>query len=88
MNKVKNIKGLLVVAIILALCGITVEPGAQHEPFNRPNPLMDYVSQEIGMYDTLYWELDESDCRRCHGNNLADRHHLSGDLDPGRRPPG
>jgi hypothetical protein len=45
--------------------------------YNRPNALMDYVPQEIGVYDTVYWELEESDCRGCHGNSLADRHHLT-----------
>lgn len=42
--------------------------------YNRPNPLMDYVPQETGIYDTVYWELEEHHCRGCHGNSLADRH--------------
>lgn len=45
--------------------------------YNRPNPLMDYVPQEIGMGDYLYTSLGEDDCRRCHGGSLADRHHYS-----------
>jgi hypothetical protein len=36
---------------------------------------MDYVPQEIGIYDTGYRELTEQDCRQCHGNSIADRHH-------------
>jgi hypothetical protein len=47
------------------------------QAYHRPNPLLDYVPQEIGTYDTLYSELDETHCRACHGNSLADRHHLT-----------
>jgi hypothetical protein len=47
------------------------------DTWNRPNPLMDYVSQEMGMYDTTYDLLTDTDCRGCHGDNLADRHHYS-----------
>ena len=45
--------------------------------YNRPTPMMDYVPQEIGIYDTQYSELNENDCRGCHGNSTADRHHFS-----------
>jgi len=48
-----------------------------HEAKNRPAPLMDYVPQELGIYDGLYDSLAEADCRICHGASLADRHHLS-----------
>lgn len=50
---------------------------AQYATYNRPVPLMDYVPQEIGIYDTAYEELAESDCRGCHGSSLADRHHAT-----------
>jgi len=43
--------------------------------YNRPAPLMDYVPQELGIYDTGYGELSEADCRACHGNSTAERHH-------------
>ncbi len=43
--------------------------------YNRPNPLLDYVPQEIGLYDTFYDELGEMDCRNCHGNSMSDTHH-------------
>ena len=66
----------LTVIVFLAL-GSPGTLWAQYAPHNRPNPLMDYVPQEIGIHDTVYWELEESDCRRCHGNSLADRHHLT-----------
>jgi len=36
---------------------------------------MDYVPQEVGMYDTSYTSLDEPICRGCHGASLAERHH-------------
>jgi hypothetical protein len=42
------------------------------DTWNRSNPLMDYVSQEMGMYDTSYDRLTELDCRGCHGDNLSD----------------
>jgi hypothetical protein len=45
--------------------------------YNRYDPLMDYVPQEMGFYDTTYWELKENDCRNCHGDNTADRHHAT-----------
>lgn len=52
-------------------------PWAVNANYNRPYPLMDYVPQEIGIYDTIYGELTESDCRGCHGNSLAERHHAT-----------
>jgi hypothetical protein len=48
---------------------------ALNDDYNRPNPIMDYAPQEIGVYDTRYDELSEADCRGCHGESLADRHH-------------
>jgi hypothetical protein len=50
---------------------------ALNAAYNRPGPVMDYVSQEKGIYDTDYWELTETDCRRCHGESLTYRHHYS-----------
>jgi hypothetical protein len=44
---------------------------------NRPNPYMDYVPQEVGMYDAGYQDLTETECRQCHGASLAGRHHNS-----------
>jgi hypothetical protein len=50
--------------------------------YNRFNPVMDYVPQEMGSYDTTYWDLTEGDCRSCgHGdddsNDTAGRHHAT-----------
>jgi hypothetical protein len=70
-------KKILNIGIFLFV--ITVSRGAygQYGDHHRPSPLMDYVPQEVGFYDTSYEELNEKDCRRCHGNNLADRHHAT-----------
>lgn len=41
---------------------------------------MDYVPQQIGVFDTTYRAysgLEGHGCRECHGNDLADRHHMS-----------
>ncbi len=44
--------------------------------YTRPsNPVMDYVPQNIGVYDTYYENFHESDCRACHGASTAERHH-------------
>ena len=44
----------------------------------RPgNPLMDYVPQNIGVYDTYYENFNETDCRVCHGASTAERHHVT-----------
>jgi hypothetical protein len=52
-----------------------------------PTPMgffgMDYVPQQIGIYDTVYHPGyteqggEGHSCRKCHGNSLADRHHMS-----------
>jgi hypothetical protein len=42
----------------------------------RPeNPVMDYVPQNIGIYDTYYENFKASDCRVCHGASTAELHH-------------
>jgi hypothetical protein len=38
---------------------------------NRPDPLMDYVPQEKGVYDTEYSELAVDHCRGCHGDHAG-----------------
>jgi len=64
------------VAIVLAT-SVGAAWAVGNADYNRPNPLMDYVPQENGIYDTRYDYLVESDCRACHGDSLADRHHYS-----------
>ncbi|MDY6836694.1 MAG: hypothetical protein SWH78_01860 [Thermodesulfobacteriota bacterium] len=58
--------------LIIASAGLLL---ALNDDYNRPAPLMDYVPQEMGMYDGRYDQLGEMDCRACHGDSLADRHH-------------
>ncbi len=60
--------------LLLATAGTVL---ALNADYNRPNPLMDYVPQEVGIYDTRYDHLGEMDCRACHGDSLADRHHYT-----------
>ncbi len=67
--------GLMVIGLFLfcapeALCALD----GIH---NRPNPYMDYVPQEVGIYDAGYQDLTEIECRQCHGASLAGRHHIS-----------
>jgi len=71
-----NSKKLLCIAcLIFIVLGISATLWAQGAAYNRPNPAMDYVPQEIGIYDTMYYEHAEHNCRKCHGNSTADRHH-------------
>jgi CDP-diacylglycerol pyrophosphatase len=54
----------LVLFVILVFCSAAMLLAwADH---NRPDPLMDYVPQEKGVYDTVYSQLAEEDCRGCH----------------------
>ncbi len=64
----------LVIIGVFAFSGL-YERLSSAAPYQRPNPLMDYVPQEVGIYDTWYSRLEEFDCRKCHGDSLADRHH-------------
>jgi hypothetical protein len=71
-----NRKRLVCVSVLVFMIfGLAGTLWALNAAYNRPNPLMDYVPQELGIYDTRYDNLTEADCRRCHGNSLADRHH-------------
>jgi hypothetical protein len=57
--------------VILSLFFLT-----EAKAFIRPaNPVMDYVPQNVGIYDTYYENFKESDCRACHGASTAERHH-------------
>jgi hypothetical protein len=64
------------VTVIVAMMSVATA-SALNDTWNRPNPLMDYVPQEKGMYDTRYDRLTESDCRDCHGDSLTARHHYA-----------
>src|SRR4030042_3347034 len=43
--------------------------------YRPPNPVMDYVPQNIGIKDKPYRDFTELDCRECHGWSTAVRHH-------------
>jgi hypothetical protein len=64
------------VAVLVATMSVATA-SALLDTWNRPNPLMDYVPQELAIYDTRYDHLEELDCRSCHGDSLADRHHYT-----------
>jgi hypothetical protein len=74
-----NTKKLLALAGVLVLLvgAAATTAWALNTTYNRPNPLMDYVPQERGIYDGEYQDNDQASCRSCHGNSLADRHHLT-----------
>jgi hypothetical protein len=61
---------ILFVVFSLAILGFAYRP---------PNPVMNYVPQDIGIYDTYYSNLAADDCRACHGdrNAVAKRHQYS-----------
>jgi hypothetical protein len=82
----KNVKAAFL--SILVLCVVAISPAtqglAQGEVYRPSNPVMDYVPQNIGIIDKTYPEFTELDCRECHGESTAVRHHntepaLSGD---------
>jgi hypothetical protein len=52
---------------------------AQGTIYRPPNPVMNYVPQNHGIYDTYYSNFKETDCRVCHGDSeaVSNRHHYS-----------
>ncbi len=64
------------VTVLVAMMSVATA-SALLDDWNRPNPLMDYVPQELAIYDTRYDHLGELDCRSCHGDSMADRHHYT-----------
>jgi len=70
-----NRKKLVFAGVVVLLLGTVGTLWALNAAYNRPNPLVDYTAQEIAIYDTRYDELGAMDCRGCHGDSLADRHH-------------
>jgi hypothetical protein len=66
--------------LILLLCVAAIVLGAVMlaNAYDRPhNATMDYVPQNLGIYDTYYCNFKESDCRACHGTTTAWRHHAN-----------
>jgi len=71
-------KSLFSAATLLSVLATAATPWAfTFQAYHRPNPVMDYAPQELGVYDTVYSNLGEWHCRGCHGDSLADTHHMS-----------
>src|SRR4030042_3024900 len=67
---------IFVAAVFLIAMGFAQGTAYYKRP---PNAVMNYVSQNVGIYDTYYGNFKETDCRVCHGNSEAvtNRHHYS-----------
>jgi len=62
--------------LILVVCLAVVALGIGIGNASRPaNPTMDYVPQNVGIYDSVYTYFNEPECRTCHGTSTAERHH-------------
>jgi hypothetical protein len=72
---VNSKKLLCITCLMFLVLGLAATLWAQNAAYNRPMPTMDYVPQEIAIYDGMYNDQNESTCRKCHGNSTADRHH-------------
>jgi hypothetical protein len=67
----------LTLAICLAFVTFGVVPTVWAQEIVPVNPTMDYVPQNLGIYDTYYPNFREPDCRVCHGASTAERHHTT-----------
>jgi hypothetical protein len=69
-------KFAILFCVVLLIFGMLSIANAQVRP---TNPTMDYVPQNIGIYDTYYGDathgFQEPDCRVCHGTTTENRHH-------------
>lgn len=69
-NFLRNLFILFVISTVV-FCSIALALA-----FIRPaNPVMDYVPQNFGIYDTYYGNFKEPECRYCHGASTSERHH-------------
>jgi len=60
---------LAVLALLSMIFGFSITQGfAEYRP---SNPVMNYVPQYVGIYDTYYGYLATNDCRVCHGSREA-----------------
>lgn len=70
-NPTLNRKLIFLFIFLLFFSGVT-----KANAFLRPlNSVMDYVPQNLGIYDTYYENFKEPDCRVCHGASTAEQHH-------------
>lgn len=69
-----------IVFIFVAAFFLITLGSAQGTIYRPPNPVMNYVPQNIGIYDTYYGNFKEFDCRACHGDRNAGamRHQYAG----------
>jgi hypothetical protein len=72
----KKIVFIFVAVVFLITLGSTQGTAYYKRP---PNAVMNYVSQNVGIYDTYYGNFKETDCRACHGDSeaVSNRHHYS-----------
>ena len=69
-------KTVFIAIVAFFLMAIGFAEGGVYRP---PNPVMNYVPQYIGIYDTYYGNFVTNDCNSCHGdsNTVAIRHQYS-----------
>ena len=67
-KKVRIMLALLALISVVFVFSITQGLSVDYRP---ANPVMDYVPQYIGVYDTYYGYLAANDCRVCHGSREA-----------------
>ncbi len=70
----KKIFFIIVTAFFTVTAGLV-----QAVNYRPPEPVMDYVPQNIGIYDTYYQSFLADDCRGCHGARLdgENRHQFT-----------
>ena len=69
----------LVILFVASFFVVTLGSGRAKAYVRPANPVMDYVPQDIGIYDTYCDNLEANDCRGCHGdrNAEAQRHQYT-----------
>ena len=69
----------LVILVVAGFFVVTLGSGRAKAYVRPANPVMDYVPQYIGIYDTFLDNLEADDCRGCHGdrNAGAQRHQFT-----------
>jgi hypothetical protein len=74
----KRKTAILLTVSVLLLLGSALTLWALDQYYNRPSPVMDFVPQDQGTYDTIYPNYTDADCRTCHGDLTGDLHRYSG----------
>jgi len=76
--KQKHFFCLATVVLLLLGSALLIWGTPPYNAYHRPKPLMDFVPQDQGIYDTIYENFTESDCRDCHGAVTGALHRLTG----------